>query len=75
MAILKIATLNCQGQTGLTPTKALFIENVLRRNKYDILHLQETYITDETFGICEFLERNYNIYKITLIILLEQPAS
>ena len=52
MDSLKIATLNCQGQTGITTTKALFIDDLLSRMKYDILNLQETFIKEETFEHC-----------------------
>ena len=61
MATLKIATLNCQGQTGITPAKALFIDNLLKRNKYNILNLQETLINEDTFGLCEYVEGQYKV--------------
>ena len=61
MSSLKIATLNCQGQTGITPTKALFIDNLLSRTKYDILNLQETFIKEDTFELCGHIETNFNI--------------
>ena len=61
MDSLKIATLNCQGQSGITTTKALFIDDLLSRMKYDILNLQETFIKEETFEHCGHIERFYNV--------------
>ena len=61
MAMLKIASLNCQGQTGITPAKALFINDLVKRNKYDILNLQETMINEDTFELCDEIIRNYNV--------------
>ena len=63
MYILRVATLNCQGQSGITPTKALYINDMLKRSNIDILHLQETYINEETFEHCSLIESNYNVVK------------
>ena len=57
------AFLNCRGQTGLSLSKQLQIENFLQINEIDILHLQETHIDNETFSECNFISSNYNIIQ------------
>ena len=59
--ILKIAYLNCHGQTGLSLSKQLQIEDFIKQNKVDILHLQETFIEEDSFSQCKFISSNFNI--------------
>ena len=59
--ILKIAYLNCHGQTGLSISKQLQIEDFIKQNKVDILHLQETFIEEDSFSQCKFISSNFNI--------------
>ena len=59
--ILVLAYLNTHGQTGLDLAKQLQIEEFLKGNKIDILHLQETFINDETFSQCTYINTNFII--------------
>ena len=59
--ILTIAYLNCRGQTGLPVVKQLQIQDFIKFNKCDIVHLQEVYIDEDSFSSCDFLNSNYNI--------------
>ena len=45
---LVIAYLNCHGQTGLNLAKQLQIEQFVKSVKIDILHMQESFIDDDT---------------------------
>ena len=54
-----IAYLNCHGQTGLNLSKQLQIEDFIKFYQIDILHLQETYIEDDTFSECKFISSNF----------------
>ena len=59
--IVNLAYLNCHGQTGLNLSKQLQIEEFLKCYKIDILHLQETFIEEDTFTECKFISSNYDI--------------
>ena len=59
--ILNTAFINIRGQTGLKLSKQLQIENFIRENKIDILHLQESNIEDDTFSECSLITSSYNI--------------
>ena len=59
--ILVLAYLNTHGQTGLNLSKQLQIEEFLNSNKIDILHLQETFIDDDTFSQCSYINSNFII--------------
>ena len=59
--ILIIAFMNIQGQTKLPLVKQLQIEDFVKHNKIDILHLQEVQICDETFFDCNFLSTSFSI--------------
>ena len=48
--ILKVGFINIRGQTGLKLPKHLQIENFIRENCLDILHLQESNIEEDTFS-------------------------
>ena len=48
--ILKIAFMNIHGQSKLPLVKQKQIEDFVKQNKIDILHLQEIKICDETFS-------------------------
>ena len=52
--ILVISYLNLRGQTGLPVEKQFQVENFLKENNCDILHLQEAQIDENTFesSIC-----------------------
>ena len=68
MAVLKVSSLNCQGQSKLTLAKQLFIQNILQVKKYDILCLQETFMEDDVFKNCDFLMSNYNNFGTAVLV-------
>ena len=61
--ILTIGYLNLRAQTGLPVAKQLQIEAFAKYNQYDVLHLQEANIDEETFSSCNFIENSYNIIE------------
>ena len=58
---LILAYLNCRGQTGFTESKPLQIENFMKCNNIDILHLQESHVEEDTFSQCSFIMSNLNL--------------
>ena len=58
---VNVAYLNCVGQTGMTLSKQLQIQDFLKHYNIDILHLQETFIEDDTFSTCSFISTNFII--------------
>ena len=59
--ILTIAYMNIHGQSKLPTAKQLQIEDFIKYNKIDILHLQESNIDPETFSSCNFVSSSFNI--------------
>ena len=53
--------MNIHGQSKLPIVKQNQIEDFVRQNKIDILHLQEIEICDETFSACDLLSSSYNL--------------
>ena len=60
---LVLAYLNCRGQSGFNESKQLQVENFIKCNNIDILHLQESHLEDETFSQCKFILSNFTIIK------------
>ena len=58
---LVISYLNLRGQTGLPVEKQFQVENFLKENNCDILHLQEAQIDKNTFGECNFIGDNFAV--------------
>ena len=58
---LKVAYMNILGQSGLEYAKQVQIESFLKTYKLDILHLQESNISEDTFNNCDFINSSYNI--------------
>ena len=58
---LTVAFMNIQRQTKLPLTKQLQIEDFVKQNKVDILHIQEIEICEESFCDCNFLSESFNI--------------
>ena len=56
-----LAYLNVHGQSKLTESKQLQIEDFLKYNNVDVAHLQETDICDETFSNCNFISSSFNL--------------
>ena len=59
--VLSLAYINFQGQTKLTVSKQVQIEDFLEYNKIDAAHLQETQICDDSFSNCNFISSSFNI--------------
>ena len=60
---INVGFMNIRGQSKLNIEKQLQIEDFLKQQKCDILHLQETNIEHETFSTCSYLSNNYNILQ------------
>ena len=58
---LTVGFINIRGQTGLTLSKQLQIEQFIRNNNVDILHLQEVNIEEITFSECKLITSSYNV--------------
>jgi hypothetical protein len=58
--LLVVAYLNCHGQTGFNLSKQLQIEDFIKVYEIDILHLQETFIEDDTFSEFQWLMMGIN---------------
>ena len=59
--ILIISYMNIHGQTKLPTTKQLQIEDFLKYDKIDILHMQECDICEETFADCSYISSAFNL--------------
>ena len=59
--ILTISYMNIHGQSKLPTVKQLQIQDFIKYNKIDILHLQECQIDEETFSTCDFVSSNFNL--------------
>ena len=60
-SFLTVAYLNIHGQTKLPTAKQLQIQDIIKTNKIDILHMQECEINSETFSTCDLLSSSFNI--------------
>ena len=60
---LTIAYMNIRGQTGLSLSKQLQIQDFISQHQIDILHLQEINICDDTFSECNKICSAYNIFS------------
>ena len=49
---INIAFINIRGQTGLNLAKQVQLEDFIKQNRIDILHLQESNIEENTFSDC-----------------------
>ena len=73
-ASIKVGFMNIRGQSKLNIEKQLQIENFLKQQNCDILHLQETNIEPETFSTCSFIFNNYEILQNNSLVCIELPA-
>ena len=55
--------MNTYGQTKFTLNKQMQIEEIVKKYKCDIVHLQESHIEDHTFDTCSFIKNNYYILR------------
>ena len=53
--------MNIRAQTGLNYAKQRQIEDFVRSNRIDILHLQESHVEEDTFLDCNYISANYDI--------------
>ena len=60
---IRVAYLNCRGQTGFNLAKQLQLENFLQCQNIDILHLQESHLDDETFTECNYISSSFTILQ------------
>ena len=56
---MKIAFINIYGQSGLTYQKLFELENFIKVHSLDIVCLQETNISEDTFSECNYIYKNY----------------
>ena len=59
--ILNVAFLNIQGQLKFTQARKDQIEHIIKAFHLDILHLQETNISDGEFDLCHHISNNFQI--------------
>lgn len=59
---IKLATINCHGQSGLDISKQMQIEAFIRDNNVDIANLQEVNCDSDTFND-GFLYSNFNLFE------------
>ena len=60
-SILSISYVNIRGQKGFHLDKQLQLEDFIKRNNCDIIHLQEAHIEENTFSECNFIESNFSV--------------
>ena len=60
--VLTIAYVNMHGQSGMSDSKQVQLEDFIKFNRKDIAHLQEAEISDETFTACNFITSSFNLY-------------
>ena len=53
--------MNIHGQSKLPAVKQLQIQDFLKYNKIDILHMQEIEINEDTFSECDFISSSFNL--------------
>ena len=58
---LNIAFINCVGQSKFNLAKQLEIQNFIKSQRLDILHLQEVKIDHDSFSECPFISSNFNV--------------
>ena len=58
-----MAYINMHGQSNLSESKQLQLEDFIKYNKIDIAHLQETETCETTFSNCSFLSTTFNLYS------------
>ena len=59
--MIKIAYINIYGQSGLTNRKLLELDNFIQKHCLQIVCLQETYVSDNTFDECSYIYKNFQV--------------
>ena len=60
---LSIGFINCVGQSKFNLRKQLEIQNYVKSQHLDIVHLQEVKIDSDCFSECPFIRSNFNIFS------------
>ena len=58
---LRIIYINTYGQTKFTVQKQFQIEDIAKKYKSDIIHLQESHVDAQSFEHCNFIKSNYRV--------------
>ena len=58
---LVISYMNIHGQSNIPTAKQLQIQDFIKYNKIDILHMQEIQIQENTFSDCDFISSSFNL--------------
>ena len=58
---LRILYINTYGQTKFTIQKQLQIEDIIKKFKSDIIHLQESHFDTQSFEHCRFIKSNFSV--------------
>ena len=59
--MIKLAYINIYGQSGLTNQKLLELDNFIQKHRLEIVCLQETNISENTFDECNYIYRNFQV--------------
>ena len=60
----KVGYLNLRAQTGFGTTKQAQVEHFVKQHMFDILHLQEAQILEDSFESCDYITSNYTMLVI-----------
>ena len=60
---LRILYINTYGQSKFTVQKQLQIEDLVKKYKSDIIHLQETHLDAQAFEHCSFIRNNFSVLQ------------
>ena len=58
---IKVGYINLRAQSGFGSPKQAQVEHFVKLEKFDILHLQEAQILEDTFENCDYITCNYSI--------------
>ena len=58
---IKVGYINLRAQSGFGNPKQAQVEHFVKLEKFDILHLQEAQILEDTFENCSYITSNYSI--------------
>ena len=58
---IKVGYINLRAQSGFWSPKQAQVEHFVKLEKFDILHLQEAQILEDTFESCDYITSNYSI--------------
>ena len=72
--IINITFMNLRGQTGLSLSKQLQIQQFIIDKKIDICHLQESNIEDDTFTSCNLISSRFEILETIVLVNMVQPV-